>query len=78
MPGGPQFTCMTGAEPSKYLCRICQGEVCSQKSKRSFSAIVIDQTHEHNNNAIVKGDGGAIGLTENSAALHRWMHGLRP
>ncbi len=43
-----------------------------KKSKRSFSAISIDQAHEQNN-AIVKGDGGAIGLTENSTALHRWM-----
>ncbi len=43
-----------------------------KKSKRSFSAISIDQAHEQNN-AIVKGDGGAIGLTENSTALYRWM-----
>jgi hypothetical protein len=32
----------------------------------------IDQAHEQNN-AIVKGDGGAIGLTEDPAALRRWM-----
>ncbi len=43
-----------------------------KKSKRSFSAISIDQAHEQNN-AIVNGDGGAIGLTENSTALHQWM-----
>ena len=37
-----------------------------------FSAIAIDQVHEQNN-AIVKGDEGAVGLTENPAALRRWM-----
>ncbi|KAK3703668.1 hypothetical protein QZH41_011790 [Actinostola sp. cb2023] len=42
------------------------------KSPRSFSAIAIDHAHEQNN-AIVKGDGGAVGLTENPVALRRWM-----
>ena len=43
-----------------------------KNSKQAFSAIVIDQAHEQNN-ASVKGDGGAVGLTENPAAMHRWM-----
>ncbi|CAB3987554.1 Hypothetical predicted protein [Paramuricea clavata] len=43
-----------------------------KKTTRRFSAISIDQVHEQNN-ALVKGDGGAVGLTENPAALHRWM-----
>ena len=34
----------------------------------------MDQAHEQNN-ALIKGDGGAIGLTENAAALRRWMVG---
>ena len=34
--------------------------------------IAIDQAHEQNNES-VKGDGGAVGLTENSAALRRRM-----
>ena len=34
--------------------------------------IAIDQAHEQNN-AVIKGDGGAIGLTEDKAALRRWM-----
>ena len=38
----------------------------------AFSAIAIDQAHEQNN-AHVKGDGGAVGLTENPSALRRWM-----
>ena len=42
------------------------------KSPRQFSAIAIDQAHEQNN-GMVKGDGGAVGLTENPGALRRWM-----
>ena len=37
-----------------------------------FSGIAVDQAHEQNN-ASVKGGGGAVGLTENPAALRRWM-----
>ena len=40
--------------------------------KHVFSGIPIDQAHEQNN-ASVKGDGGAVGLIENSAARRRWM-----
>ena len=32
----------------------------------------IDQAHEQNN-ALVKGSGGAIGLTENPSAFRKWM-----
>ena len=32
----------------------------------------IDQAHEQNN-AIVKGSGGAVGLTENPSAFKKWM-----
>ena len=42
------------------------------KSPRRFSAIAIYQAHEENN-GMVKGDGGAVGLTENPSALRRWM-----
>lgn len=42
------------------------------KSLNKFSSIPIDQAHEQNN-AIVKGIGGAIGLTENPVAFRRWM-----
>ena len=42
------------------------------KTPRRFSGIAIDQTQEQNN-ALVKGDGGAVGLTENANALRRWM-----
>ena len=38
------------------------------KTGRVFSGIPIDQAHEQNN-ALIKGDGGAVGLTDNPAAL---------
>jgi hypothetical protein len=43
-----------------------------QKSKNVFSAIPIDQAHEQNN-ACIKGDGGAVGLTDTPNALRRRM-----
>lgn len=42
------------------------------KTLRNFLSIPIDQAHEQNNK-LVKEDGGAIGLTENTAELTRWM-----
>jgi hypothetical protein len=48
------------------------GHFTVQKSKRVFSSIPLDQAHEQNN-ACVKGDGGAVGLTEDPSALRRWM-----
>ena len=48
------------------------GNFMMKKTDRPFSAMAIDQAHEQNN-ATVKGDGGAVGLTENPIALKRWM-----
>lgn len=48
------------------------GKFTVKRSHRVFSAIAIDHAHEQNN-AYVKGDGGAVGLTENPDALRRWM-----
>ncbi len=42
-----------------------------QKTSNVFSSIPIDQAHEQNN-CLVKGAGGAVGLTENPNALKRW------
>jgi len=42
------------------------------KSLKRFLSIAIDQAHEQNN-AMVKGEGGAVGLTENPNALRQWM-----
>ena len=49
-----------------------KGEFTVLKTGREFSAIDIDQAHQQKNDA-VKGDGGDVGLTENPAALQRWM-----
>ena len=43
-----------------------------RKTQNNFSCMPIDQAHEQNN-SLVKGCGGAIGLTENPVALKRWM-----
>ena len=42
------------------------------KTSNTFSSMPFDQAHEQENK-IVKGAGGAIGLLENPAALRRWM-----
>ena len=42
------------------------------KSGRKFLGMAIDQAHEQAN-AIIKGDGGAVGITEDPSALRRWM-----
>ena len=42
------------------------------KTKNKFSCMPLDQGHEQNNE-IVKGSGGAVGLTENLDAFRRWM-----
>ena len=48
------------------------GHFMVQKTKRVFSVMPIDQAHEQNN-AHVKGDGGAVDLTDNPRALRHWM-----
>ena len=49
-----------------------RGNSVLHESSRKFSSFALDQAHEHNN-ALVKGDGGAIGITEHPSALLRWM-----
>ena len=46
------------------------GNFSVQMTKNVFSAISIDQCHEQMNK-LVKGRGGAVGLTEDSQALER-------
>ena len=43
-----------------------------QKSQHRFSKMSLDQNHEQENE-MIKGDGGAVGLTESPMALRRWM-----
>ena len=49
-----------------------KGNFVVKKTKHVFSGIAIVQAHEQNNSS-VKGDGGAVGLTDNPAALRHWM-----
>ena len=51
--------------------RFVAGDFAICKTSRPFSELGIDQAHEQNN-AVVKGGGGAIGLTEDEEALRRW------
>lgn len=53
-------------------CEFIKGNFVTQKSVHKFSALAHDQIHEQQN-AIVKGDGGIIGITENEGALRRWL-----
>ena len=49
-----------------------RGHFTVMKTGNPFSALAIDHAHEQNN-AAVKGDGGAVGLTEDPSVLKRWM-----
>ena len=49
-----------------------QGNFVVHKSDRNFSAMAIDQAHKQNN-AVIKGNRGAIGVTEAPSAFRRWM-----
>ena len=49
-----------------------KGNFVIQKCRREFSAMAIGQAHQQNN-AVIKGDGGAICLTEDPASLRRLM-----
>ena len=49
-----------------------KGHSVVKKTKNRFSAMGMDQAHEQEN-CLIKGDGGAVGLTEDPSALHRWM-----
>ncbi|XP_068756859.1 uncharacterized protein [Montipora capricornis] len=59
--------CLPG--PVQQILRECW---VISKSSNTFSSIPIDQAHEQNN-ARVKGSGGAVGLTESPVAFRRWM-----
>ena len=49
-----------------------KGNFVVHRSQRECSALAIDQAHEQNN-AVIRGDGGAIGLAEDPVARRRWM-----
>lgn len=49
-----------------------KGSFVVHKTKHAFSSIALDHAHEQAN-ALVEGEGGAVGLTQDAAALRRWM-----
>ena len=49
-----------------------RGKFVVQKTQQFLSLIALDHNHEQENE-IIKGDGGAVGLTKNHTALRRWM-----
>ena len=53
-----------------------KGNFVVKKSARLFSMLALDQAHKQNN-AVIKGDGGAVGLLTNSQALLKWMTSVR-
>ncbi len=48
------------------------GSVLCTISDRYPTAIAIDQAHEEAN-AVIKGDGDTVGITEDPSILRRWM-----
>ena len=54
------------------LAELKSGKFVVHKTSNKVSAMSVDQCHEQNN-AVVKGSGGAVGLTGNPEALRRWM-----
>ena len=55
-----------------YSCISLKGFSQAASPRGDFLLSLIDQAHEQNS-AMVKGDGGTIGLTKNPGALCRWM-----
>ncbi len=51
-------------------CEFTNGSIVVHKTPKLFSSIALDHAHEQVN-AMVKGEGGAVGLTESPAALLR-------
>ncbi len=64
---------LSQAHPAIYQ-QLQSGAFVAMKTQRAFSGIALDHAHEQAN-ALVKGEGGAVGLTGNPNALRRWMLG---
>ena len=72
MLDGYQFMYRLNDVAPDVASQLKQGRFVVNKTSKNFSSIPIDHAHEQNN-ALVKGEGGAVGLTENPSALRRWM-----
>ena len=59
--------------PTVYQ-KFLSGAFVVNKTRNPFSSIALDHAHEQEN-ASIKGEGGAVGLTESPSALRRWMIG---
>ncbi|VDI01473.1 Hypothetical predicted protein [Mytilus galloprovincialis] len=58
--------------PETHKAILSGNPFCHQDRERNFPVwLLIKPTNK--NNAYVKADGGAVGLTENPGVLHRWM-----
>lgn len=58
------------ASPSTHR-EFCRGAFVTKRSTHRFSTIAHDQVHEQLN-AVIKGDGGFIGITESPETLNCW------
>jgi len=63
---------MENLPPSILVEFVNFGRWVVRKTTNKFSAMPIDQAHEQNNE-LVKGSGGAVGLTENPSPFRKWM-----
>ena len=69
--GGCLSVCVTWfCHPDIYP-EFLKGKLVVKKRKHPFPAIALDHAHEQNN-ASMKGDGGAVGLTENPLSVQKW------
>jgi len=64
--------CMLSSKHPEVFQQLSEGAFVVHKSPRAFSSIALDHAHEQAN-ALVKGDGGAVSLTESPVALLQWM-----
>ena len=64
--------CILSSKHPEVFQQFSEGAFVVHKSPRAFSSIALDHPHEQAD-AMVKGDGGAVGLTESPGALLRWM-----
>ena len=71
MDTGPLMLALRETHPAVYA-EFLKGKFAVKMSRHAFYVIAIDQADEQNY-ACVKGDGGAVGLTEKPTALRHLM-----
>ena len=63
---------MASSPQSFNRSKISRRSFCSSQDKKQIFRTSNNQAHDQNN-ALIKSDGGAVGLTENPGALRRWI-----